>query len=252
LDIILFIRMFYRSFFIQTVYNYQSLLSIGFCYAISAILNTLSIDKEYKKQFLFRHLGFFNSHPYFASFAIGAIAGIEKTQNLNKSPDPIIIEKFKNALIGPLGAIGDQLFWVTIRPSCIFLAMVGISILSSLHHKYLILLLVLTIYNIPHIYIRFYGIWQGYRLGFNIYKVLNLDRYHLLLNSYLFIGAIALGTFTGYTMSSIANMNVSYLIVFLISIIITYLYRKYKQSFYGIILISLSVSLVLGFILEYL
>jgi mannose/fructose/N-acetylgalactosamine-specific phosphotransferase system component IID len=250
LDFLLLIRIFFRSFFIQTVYNYQSLLSIGFCYSIAPILKKLYLDRENRKQFLYRHLNFFNAHPYFASFAIGAVANIEKMKSEDKIRDPAVIERFKNALIGPMGAIGDQLFWVTIRPACIFLAMAGIVMIPSLNYRLLFLLFVFTVYNIPHIYIRFYGLWKGYKMGFNIYKLLNVERYRLLMNFYMFIGAIALGIFMGYTMASLSSLQLSYLIVFLASTTITYLYRKYKQSFYGSILISLSSSLILGLILE--
>ena len=242
--------MFFRSFFIQTVYNYQSLLSIGFCFSISVILNSVYKDDESKKKFLLRHLNFFNAHPYFASFAIGAIANIEYNRKNDKAGDPGVVERFKNALIGPLGAIGDQLFWVTIRPSCIFLALAGITIFTSINLKIYLLLFVLILYNIPHFYIRFYGIWKGYQLGFNIYKSLNLDRYRIIINIYLFLGAISIGIFMGHTMIAIGREKLSYLIVFIFSIAITYFYRKYKQSFYGIIIISLVLSLVLGVILE--
>jgi mannose/fructose/N-acetylgalactosamine-specific phosphotransferase system component IID len=243
-------RMFFRSFFIQTVYNYQSLLSIGFCYSVAINLKTLYSDPENRKQFLYRHLNFFNAHPYFASFAIGAIVKVEELNSQNKISNVVVIDRFKNALIGPLGAIGDQLFWMTIRPACIFIAMAALVVIPSLNGKLLFLLFVFVLYNIPHLYIRFSGLWQGYTLGFNIYKVLNIERYRLLMNFYMFFGAIALGCFIGYHMSSFGHLKLSYLVVFLATTAITYLYRKYKESFYGIILISLSISFVLGLILE--
>jgi mannose/fructose/N-acetylgalactosamine-specific phosphotransferase system component IID len=149
-----------------------------------------------------------------------------------------------------LGAIGDQLFWVTIRPACIFITMAGMVMIPSLNDRLLLLIFVFTLYNIPHLYIRFYGLWRGYKMGVKIYKVLNIDRYRLLMNFYIFFGAIALGIFIGYHMYSFGRAELSYLIVFLVTITFTYLYRKYKQSFYGIILISLSISIILGLILE--
>jgi mannose/fructose/N-acetylgalactosamine-specific phosphotransferase system component IID len=242
--------MFIRSFFIQTVYNYQSLLSIGFCYALSPILNKLYQEKESRKRFLYQHLNFFNAHPYFASYAIGAIARIEENQSKEKKEDTAIIERFKNALIGPLGAIGDQLFWETIRPACIFIAITGIVFLPTLHFKLMFLLIVLTLYNIPHISIRLYGLWAGYRRGFDIYKLLNLEKYRKLKMIYMTLGATALGLFTGYHTSSIGDTKPTHLFVFIITIMVTYIYRKYKQSFYGIILISLSTALILGLIIE--
>ncbi len=54
--------------------------------------------------FLKRHLGFFNAHPFFASYALGAISRLEEDNPGNHE----LVDRFKNALIGPLGAIGDQ------------------------------------------------------------------------------------------------------------------------------------------------
>ena len=122
---ITYIEIFFRSFFVQSGWNYKSLLSIGFCFAIVPVAKKLfKNDVKKYNQFVKRHLGFFNAHPYFTSYALGAVARLEEEIAVNNSSDAHL-EKFKNALIGPLGALGDQLFWATVKPATFTIGVLG-------------------------------------------------------------------------------------------------------------------------------
>ena len=245
-----FINIFLRSFFMQAVYNYQSMLAIGFCFALMPISRKLFKDNEKLKQFYIRHLHFFNAHPYFSSYALGAISRLEEEQAKKNDTDYSNIERLKNALIGPLGALGDQLFWATIRPASILFGMAFILIITNIKFQLLILTISLLLYNIPHLYIRFYGILNGYRQGVNVYKLLTLDNFKSLRNLYRTIGALSLGIFFSYSIVNYSGENLFNGIIFILSILCAYLYKKFKQSFYGSILLPLLLSIILGIIIE--
>ena len=114
---------FARSFYIQGSWNYQRMLNLGFCYSILPILKKLYKTEEERKSFLKRHMEFFNAHPYFASFALGATARLEEQNSVERWSSTRPITVFKNRLCGPLGAIGDKLFWGTVKPLA---AMIGV------------------------------------------------------------------------------------------------------------------------------
>ena len=114
-----FYNIFIRSFFIQAAWNFKSLLSIGWTFSLLPIAKKLIKDEQQYMSFLNRHLSFFNAHPYIASYALGAIARLEEECAKSEDKKYEQIEKFKNAIIGPLGAIGDQLFWAVIKPASI-------------------------------------------------------------------------------------------------------------------------------------
>src|SRR4029450_12988160 len=62
---------------------------------------------------LARQCQYFNAHPYLASVAVGALARAE----LDGEP-PARIERFRGALCGPLGSVGDRLVWASLLPAC--------------------------------------------------------------------------------------------------------------------------------------
>lgn len=243
-------RMFFRSFFIQAVWNYHSLLSIGFCYTLVPAAKRIFKEKGERIKFLCRHLNFFNAHPYFASFAIGAIVRVEEDQQVSRQPDPGKVERLKNALIGPLGAIGDQVFWASIKPSSALVAVLGILIFKELHWQLIFLGFMLLIYNIPHFFIRIGGIRKGYQLGFEVYKVLNLDEYMNLKRLFGAIGTIALGSIGGFSLLKFGQVDLLQGIVFLVSVVSAYYIWKWRQNFYQAVLLSLLAVLVLSMIMK--
>jgi PTS system mannose-specific IID component len=244
------LRMFFRSFFIQAVWNYHSLLSIGLCYSLLPAAKRIYADKAEQIKFLCRHLNFFNAHPYFASFAIGAIVRVEEEQQVHKRPDPGQVERLKNALIGPLGAIGDQLFWANIKPSSVLVAVLGIVVFHDFQWQLLFLAIMLVMYNIPHFYVRITGIFQGYRLGVDVYKVLNLDEYKNLKKYYGAMGAVTLGCISGFSFIKFTQVEWWQGILFLGSMVSAYSIWKWRQNFYQAVLFSLALILLLGIIIE--
>ncbi len=244
------LRMFFRSFFIQAVWNYNSLLSIGLCYTLVPAAKRIFREKNERIKFLCRHLNFFNAHPYFASFAVGAIVRVEEEQQVSQKPDPGQVERLKNALIGPLGAIGDQVFWANIKPSSVLVAVLGILIFKELQWQLVFLGFMLLMYNIPHFYVRIAGLRKGYQLGFEVYKVLNLDEYMNLKRLYGAIGSIALGSIVGFSLLKFGQVNWLQGILFLVSMILAYYIWKWRQNFYQSVLLSLLAILVLGLVIE--
>ena len=67
---------------------------------------------------LARESQYFNAHPYLAAVAVGALARAE----LDGEP-PARIERFRTALCGPLGSVGDRLVWAAWLPLCSLVAL---------------------------------------------------------------------------------------------------------------------------------
>jgi mannose/fructose/N-acetylgalactosamine-specific phosphotransferase system component IID len=245
-----FVSIFFRSFLIQAVWNYQSMISIGFCFALVPVAKKLLKSKEERAQFLYRHLNFFNAHPYFSSFALGAITKIEEEQVTQNNNDYSKVDRLKNALIGPLGAIGDQVVWATLKPASILVGVIGVLIIQDFETQLLFLLGILLLYNIPHLYIRVFGIVNGYKFGFDIYKVLNIENYKKFKNIYGILGAIALGVLLSFSIFVYSNVSLSYAGIFLFSVFGSYVMLKYKKVFYTSIILPLILSVVIGILLE--
>jgi len=203
-------------------------------------------EREKRISFLRRHLSFFNAHPYFASYALGAISRVEEDTPNN----PELVERFKNALIGPLGAIGDQLFWGTIKPGCILLAMIGVFLIENVNYLLGYFFIMLVLYNIPHILIRMTGLRTGYREGFDVYKLLNAAQFQRYRNLYRILGAISLGFIIGFSIPQYGTINPMLPVVFGASVVGSYIFHKWKHSFYRNTIIILTCSVLIGILVE--
>ena len=240
------LRIFLRTFLIQSVWNYQSLMSVGFAYCLKPIAARIFDDLPQRASFLKRQLSFFNAHPYFASYAIGAVGRMEE----DKPGEYELIERFKNALIGPLGVLGDELFWGTIKPGCVLLAMIGVLLIENAHLLIGYFFVMLVCYNLPHVRIRFSGLRIGYREGLNVYKLLQISRFNRYRIFYRFIGALSLGFVIGFCLPEYGQADPMLAVVFGASICGSYLFHKWKHSFYRNTILIITTSIVIGIIAE--
>ena len=250
IDFLVFLGVFFRSFFIQALWNYQSMISIGFCFALVPVAKKLFKDRDKRSDFFNRHLNFFNAHPYFSSFALGSIARVEEDLVLEGSNDYTKVDRLKNALIGPLGAIGDQLVWATLKPASILVGLLAVILIDNFQTKIIFLFVLLGLYNIPHLYIRMAGILKGYRSGFEIYKMLNLDNFRTVKNIYGGVGALALGIIFGYYLIQNSETDIAYAIVFLLCFLAAYFYKKWRQSVYRSLALPILLAVLLGILIE--
>jgi mannose PTS system EIID component len=110
--------MFARSFAIQGSWNFRTLVGAGFAFVILPALRVLYRDRpDAFDAALRRHCEIFNSHPYIAGIAVGAVARLEAERT-----DPVVIDRFKAAVRGALGGLGDRLVWAGWRPVCVLLS----------------------------------------------------------------------------------------------------------------------------------
>lgn len=146
-----------RSLAIQGSWNYETLTGTGFAFAILPALRRLYRDPELLDAAVRRHEGPFNSHPYLAPLALGAVIRLEQD-----GEDPAMIERFKAALRGSLGTLGDQLVWAGWRPTCVLLAVV---LALAGGPWWLILTVFLVVYNLGHGGLMVWGLALGLREG---------------------------------------------------------------------------------------
>lgn len=142
-----------RSLAVQGSWNYETLTGTGFGFAILPALRAIHQDPGALEAAIRRHEGPFNSHPYFAPLALGAVIRMEED-----GEDPAVIERFKMALRGPLGTLGDQLVWTGVRPVCLLIAMV--LVLAGVGW-WGVVVAFLCLYNAVHVGLMIWGFKVG-------------------------------------------------------------------------------------------
>jgi len=235
------LRMFFRCFLIQGSWNYRSMIGLGFSYCSLPILKRLYKNSKEQEEFLRRHLEFFNSHPYFVGWCLGAVAKLEEDAKRKKWGDDRPIKIFKERLTGPLGAIGDGLFWNGIKP-----VSAGIGVFLSLVLGWIAIPVFLVLYNIPHIYFRYTGIFESYKKGFDIISDLTVRRYKKWFTVIPIIGIIVAGLTITAAANRVLLQGSSALVSFVAAIIIVLIFCYYKKPINSALLFITVISILIG------
>jgi mannose/fructose/N-acetylgalactosamine-specific phosphotransferase system component IID len=161
-----FTAAFLRSFAVQGSWNYRTMIGGGLGYALTPLLRRIHAgDPVALRQAIERHAGSFNAHPYLSPVAIGALARLE-----HEGRDAETCDRFRTALRGPLGALGDQAVWAGWRPFC---ALVTILAVLSGADARLAVMAFFIIYNAGHVGLRFWGFRMGWHAGLDVGGALN-------------------------------------------------------------------------------
>ncbi|MFN0064144.1 MAG: PTS system mannose/fructose/sorbose family transporter subunit IID [Myxococcaceae bacterium] len=109
-------RVFGRSLFLQASWNPQGMQNLGLAYAVFPALRELYPEPDAQKAAVRRHLSFFNTHPYVAAAIVGGVLHHEEHIARGEESSERVVA-FKDALMGPLAALGDGFFWRSLRPA---------------------------------------------------------------------------------------------------------------------------------------
>ncbi len=182
LDASTHLAMFVRSLAIQGSWNYEILVGNGVGFCVEPALRRLpgGIDGPAYRQALARQSAYFNAHPYLAALAIGALARAEIDQVA-----PVRIERFRTALCGPLGSVGDRLVWASWLPACSLLALLLFGLGAS---PLGVAVGFLVLYNIGHLALRDWGLREGWRHGLRVASALG---HPVLQHGPRYIGRVA-------------------------------------------------------------
>ena len=160
------LEMAFRLLMIQSAWNYELLLGNGLGFCIEPALRLLpgGVHTPRFKEALARQSKYFNAHPYLASVAVGALARVE----LDGEPADQI-ERFRTALAGPLGSVGDRLIWAGWLPFCSWIALVVFGLGGS---PLAVLLTFLGLFNAGHLALRAWGLRVGWNRGMRVAQAL--------------------------------------------------------------------------------
>lgn len=157
-----------RSFAIQGSWNYRTLIGTGFAFALLPVLRArFAGDPEGLRRALRRHAGLFNSHPYLAPMALGAVARLEL-----EGEDAALIERFKTAVRGSLGSLGDRLVWAGWRPVCLLFSL---TLFAAGAPWWLSGAVFLATYNAGHLALRLWSYRMGVENGVRVGEKLRLS-----------------------------------------------------------------------------
>ncbi len=160
------VNVFTRLLAIQGSWNYETLLGNGVAFCVEPALRLLpgGVHGAEFKAAMSRQSAYFNAHPYLASVAVGAMARAELS-----GVSAVHIDRFRTALAGPLGSVGDRLVWAGWLPFC---SLVGLLCFGLGAGPAVILTTFFLLYNTGHLALRAWGLRVGWTRGLGVASAL--------------------------------------------------------------------------------
>jgi PTS system mannose-specific IID component len=168
-----------RSLYLQALFSAERQQGLGFAFALLPVIRRLYGGAAERGNALARHLGFFGTHPVLVGYVLGVVARLEERRAQGAPIDDTQIEYSKRALASPLAALGDPLFWVTLRPLAGLVGILGMTLLPLADPpgpdlRVLVCpLLALLTYNAVALKFRVAGVPRGYALAEEPAKLLH-------------------------------------------------------------------------------
>ena len=158
-------KMVWRSLNLQGSFNYERMQAAGWLYCILPGLEKIHTDKDDLSTSMQHNLEFFNTHPFLVTFVMGIVLSLEQ-----QKADINMIRSVRVAAMGPLGGIGDALFWFTLVPIT-----AGITANMAINGSIAGPILFLLIFNIVQMALRFFLMNWSYELGSKAIEVLTAN-----------------------------------------------------------------------------
>jgi PTS system mannose-specific IID component len=177
-----------RTALLQATWNYERQQGLGWAYCLAPVLRQLYPDPAVRRERLAEHTAYFNTQPTMASLALGAVAYLEERRAAGEGPDGEGVARVKAVLGAALAALGDRLFWSTLRP---FAAALGAWV--ALGGSPWGAAVLLVAYNALHLPLRFAGVGWGYRAGPAVLSQGLRERLERLVHRLSILGAALIG-----------------------------------------------------------
>ena len=159
-------KMVWRSLNLQASFNYERMQAAGWLYGIlPGLLAIHGEDTDDLKTSMAHNLEFFNTHPFLVTFVMGIVLSMEQ-----QKADVGTIRAVRVAAMGPLGGIGDAIFWFTLVPIA-----AGIGSNMAIQGSIAGPIVFLALFNIVQFAVRFFLMHWSYNLGTKAIELLTAN-----------------------------------------------------------------------------
>ena len=159
-------KMVWRSLNLQGSFNYERMQAAGWLYGIlPGLLSIHGEGTDDLKLSMAHNLEFFNTHPFLVTFVMGIVLSLEQ-----QKADINTIRAVRVAAMGPLGGIGDAIFWFTLVPIA-----AGICSNMAIQGSVMGPIMFLLIFNAVQFAVRFFLMHWSYNLGTKAIELLTAN-----------------------------------------------------------------------------
>lgn len=190
-------KMIWRSFLLQSSFNYERMQAGGWTNSLIPGLKKIHTNQQDLSIALSNHMQFMNTSPQLVTLVMGIIIALEEGKE-----QPEIIQSIKVSLMGPIGGIGDALFFLTLLPIS---AGVGASL--ALDGNIIGPFLFLALYNVFYLVAKIGLMHIGYDAGVKAIALIS-ESTKKISRAAAIIGISVIGALIAKSV----NLNIAYVI----------------------------------------
>ncbi len=187
-------RVLGRSLTLQASWNDQRMQNLGLLATLAPWLRGQGLDREQLRRVCRRYYGYFNTNPYLANFVVGGLLRLEHDRLEGGEVPERLVVGFRDTLARACGSLGDQLFWLGMRPALLMLAC-----LLALVGRWETVLVVLLAFTAAQFALRRRALVLGFGLGPDVVDILSRPAWHRAIawasRAALFLTGLAAGFF---------------------------------------------------------
>ena len=189
------LRVLWRTLFLQACWNFQRMQNLGFAFALDPLLRVIYREPAARVNALRRHTDFFVTHPYFASLILGVTARLEADRAEAGEAEQAAVNQIKAGMMGPLAALGDSLFWATLKPlwALLGVVLVWLTPAGETWPAWAGPVVFLVAFTACHLSVRAGGLWAGFARGLGIVQDLRRLRLQAVVNQLMLVLAVVAG-----------------------------------------------------------
>lgn len=195
LPVLLRARLFLRLLVLQASWNHQRMQNLGLLVCLMPWLRGRPRDLERDRLFCRRYYEFFNTNPYLAGYVVGGLLRLEQEREGQGGLPRGQAQVFRDSLARALASLGDQLFWLGLRPATLLLAAVA-ALLAGDAAPWPLAGLALATIAVQFAW-RWRSLGRGYAAGYDIVELLGDRRWHRAITlgkrTTLFLAAVLAG-----------------------------------------------------------
>ena len=166
-------RVFCRCLALQASWNEQRMQNLGLVNALAPWLRQQGLEREQLRRACRRYYGYFNTNPYLAPYVVGGLLRLEHDRAAGAPVPERLVAGFRDTLARACGALGDQLFWLGLRPA------VGLlGCLLALRGLWPLVLLLIGAVAAGQLLLRRRALGLGFGLGPDVIDVLGRPGWH--------------------------------------------------------------------------
>ena len=166
-------KVYWQCLTLQGSWNEQRMQNLGLLAALIPWLQQQGLSRKQLRGICRRYYGYFNTNPYLAGYVIGGLLHLEDARNRGKAVSDRQVGWLRDTLARACGALGDQLFWLGLRPALLLTA-----IFLALVSRWELVLLLIICFTLGQLLWRWRSLAKGSALGPQVCEVIGNSSWH--------------------------------------------------------------------------